>query len=118
MPRWLNCCLAIAILSPLASCLGRDGRAPPGVSLQRALQTAERLQPELFAALPAEFQPQFKAPCWYINATGEAETALDAAYGGSQLRCLPYFYLLGDFNCGAVQRLAALAALTPRRRRA
>jgi hypothetical protein len=71
----------------------RDGAAPPGVLLDKALATARRLQPELFDDLPKEWLAVFKSPCWYLNSTHAPETRLDAVYH-SELRCLPYFYLL------------------------
>lgn len=109
--------LLLALVLPLASASPsppsrpRDGAAPPGVPLAAALATARALQPELFGALPASFLPQFRANCWYLNSTGGAATALDAAVG-SQLRCLPSFFVLGSFQCG-VRDLASRLAHHP-----
>ena len=95
----------------------RVGIAPPGVALEQALASARALQPgalrcrerqrptrqgrrltrprgcaaELFGALPeAEFLAEYKNPCWRpANVTG-----------GKSLLCLPFYYILGDFQCG------------------
>ena len=98
---WQRLVLAFALLTlpGPGRAKPRDGAAPHGVSVQAALASAKKLQPELFAGLPEAFLPEYKAPCWWRNQTDSPETALDAV-SGTELRCLPYFYVLGDFNCG------------------
>ena len=96
--RTLLLAAVVLCASTVGSAKPRDGAAPPGVSLEAALATAKRLQPELFDGLPAAFLPEYKAPCWWRNETGAQDTALDAFT--TELRCLPAYFILGDFNCG------------------
>ena len=64
----------------------RVAAAPPGVTVQEAEAAAARVSPDVFAALPSSFLSEYKAPCWHTEA--------------KQLRCLPYFFILGVFQCG------------------
>ncbi|XP_071508356.1 carbohydrate sulfotransferase 15-like [Diadema antillarum] len=47
--------------------------------------------PEVFLSTPLEFSKHTKSPCWYVNVTTGA---------APELRCLPYFYLMGMPKCG------------------
>lgn len=47
----------------------------------------QAILPEAAKALPSEFLSAYKSPCW-----------TDATYNAT--RCLPYFYILGVFQCG------------------
>eukprot|EP00057_Strongylocentrotus_purpuratus_P031612 XP_785122.4 PREDICTED: carbohydrate sulfotransferase 15 [Strongylocentrotus purpuratus] len=42
--------------------------------------------PELFEKIPLRFLDNFKNPCWLR--------------GETELNCLPYFYILGNYKCG------------------
>ena len=64
----------------------RVAAAPQGFSVQEAEAAAARVSPDVFAALPSSFLSGYKAPCWHTEA--------------KQLRCLPYFFILGVFQCG------------------
>lgn len=77
----------------------RDGQPPPGVSAAAAAASVAKLEPELFASLPPAFLPELKTPCFHANGTGP-------------LRCLPYYFILGDFQCG-VRDLATRLARHP-----
>lgn len=70
----------------------RVGAAPPGFTVQQAERAAARVSPDLFAALPASFLKEYKAPCWRTEE--------------NKLRCLPYFYILGVFQCGVRDLMA------------
>ncbi|XP_072179815.1 carbohydrate sulfotransferase 15-like [Diadema setosum] len=47
--------------------------------------------PEVFLSTPLEFSKHTKSPCWFVNVTTGA---------APELRCLPYFYLMGMPKCG------------------
>jgi len=64
----------------------RVAAAPPGVTVQEAVAAAARVSPDVFAALPPRFLSEYKTPCWRNDS--------------EQLRCLPFFYILGVFQCG------------------
>jgi hypothetical protein len=65
---------------------GAAVRLPPGVTEEELLRAAARISPDVFDDLPPAFLPDFKAPCWRRE--------------GGELRCLPYVYVLGVFQCG------------------
>ena len=64
----------------------RVAAAPPGFTVQDAEAAAARVSPDVFVALPSSFLSEYKAPCWRTDS--------------QQLRCLPYFFILGVFQCG------------------
>ena len=46
---------------------------------------------ELFGALPEEeFLAEYKNPCWHPTNVTDGKTLL----------CLPFYFILGDFQCG------------------
>jgi hypothetical protein len=50
----------------------------------------------MFGDLPDAFLADYKNPCWH-DANG---TAAGAGAAPGRLRCLPYYFILGDFHCG------------------
>jgi N-acetylgalactosamine 4-sulfate 6-O-sulfotransferase len=65
----------------------RGGRTPHGIHEGAFELTAHVIAPDVFATLPRTFLPNFKTPCWDVD---------------GKLSCLPYYYLLGVFQCGVV----------------
>ncbi|XP_078617471.1 carbohydrate sulfotransferase 15-like [Branchiostoma floridae x Branchiostoma japonicum] len=67
-----------------------------------------RLNPGIFSALPEEFLPNNKNPCWFEKVHGTdvgsrwRERLSDNGTGDFRLtlRCLPYFYIIGMPKCG------------------
>ena len=83
---------AVAAPVPVAvHARSRVGAAPPGFTVQEAELAAAGVSPDVFAALPPTFLNDYKAPCW--------RTA-------SKLQCLPFFYILGVFQCGVRDLMA------------
>ena len=57
--------------------------------------------PELFGDLPETYLGEYKTPCWWATPNASAPGGgAPAAPAERRLRCLPYYYVLGDFNCG------------------
>ncbi|XP_035686733.1 carbohydrate sulfotransferase 15-like [Branchiostoma floridae] len=60
----------------------------------------------IFSALPKEFLPDYKNPCWFEKVQGTdvdsrwREGRSDNGTGQFRLRCLPYFYIIGMPKCG------------------
>lgn len=77
----------------------RGGLAPSGVSLEAAEAAARSLCPDVFDGLPLEFDPEYKTPCWYNETEGKRH-------------CIPFFYILGNFQSG-VRDLSLRLALHP-----
>ncbi|KAL6759191.1 hypothetical protein V8C86DRAFT_1350553 [Haematococcus lacustris] len=50
--------------------------------------------PDVFQALPHAFNASFKNPCWY---------------NGTELRCIPYYHILGVSKCGTTDMYHRLA---------
>ena len=72
------------------------------------LAKLKELDPQTFEALPPsggrQFSSDFKNPCWREGAGGgggEGE--------GGALRCLPYYYVIGGWQCGGQALQAALS---------
>ncbi|XP_072166435.1 carbohydrate sulfotransferase 15-like [Diadema setosum] len=55
--------------------------------------------PEVFLSTPLEFSKHTKSPCWFVNVTTGA---------APELRCLPYFYLMGMPKCGTTDLFAKI----------
>ncbi|CAH1229621.1 CHST15 [Branchiostoma lanceolatum] len=76
---------------------------PSGFNMTRELI---RLNPGIFSALPREFLPNYKNPCWFekVNETDVGsqlrDRLVDNGTGHFRLRCLPYFYIIGMPKCG------------------
>jgi len=67
---------------------------------------AAKLDPELFKQLPDSFLSSHKSPCWHYHPpqpdyAGRNGPLLQRSPGPAELRCLPYFYVLGGFHSGA-----------------
>ena len=81
--------------APAPRSLRRGGATPPGVTAEEVERSAARVSPDLFAALPDAYLPGYKAPCWRVTPEGAPTTGEDGA-----LRCMPYVFILGVFQCG------------------
>ncbi|KAI8519219.1 hypothetical protein Bbelb_024760 [Branchiostoma belcheri] len=75
---------------------------PKGFNLTKELI---RLNPKIFSALPREFLPGYKNPCWFdksVKASPDSqfqEKRIDSE-SDFLLRCLPYVYIIGQPKCG------------------
>jgi hypothetical protein len=63
----------------------------------------------MFGDLPDAFLAEYKNPCWH-DANG---TAAGAGAAPGRLRCLPYYFILGDFHCGVRDLHARLLQARP-----
>uniref|UniRef100_A0A4W6DMR8 Sulfotransferase n=1 Tax=Lates calcarifer TaxID=8187 RepID=A0A4W6DMR8_LATCA len=64
---------------------------------------------QLFSIIPRHFLPSIKSPCWYEELSGELSmdpyrknlfTLRSKSFKTLRLRCLPYFYIIGQPKCG------------------
>eukprot|EP00058_Branchiostoma_floridae_P005306 XP_002590794.1 hypothetical protein BRAFLDRAFT_78209 [Branchiostoma floridae] len=86
---------------------GEKTQATPAVGFNMTREL-RRLSPEIFSALPKEFLPNNKNPCWFDKVHGTdvgsrwRERLSDDGTGHFRLtlRCLPYFYIIGMPKCG------------------
>ncbi|XP_070833622.1 carbohydrate sulfotransferase 15-like [Chaetodon trifascialis] len=72
------------------------------------------MESHLFSVVPRQFLPGIKSPCWYEEISSERSTDLHRRNRFSlpssdlqhkdgkqfRLRCLPYFYIIGQPKCG------------------
>jgi hypothetical protein len=79
----------LLLLCSVAMCSAkkRGGAAPQGVTQGAFELAAHTLAPDVFSGLPRSFLPEYKTPCWHVEGV---------------LQCLPYYYLLGVFQCGVL----------------
>ncbi|MEQ2227954.1 hypothetical protein ILYODFUR_003694 [Ilyodon furcidens] len=65
------------------------------------LKALMRSDPHMFSVIPRKFLPGLKNPCWYEEFTGNITTdPYKMNLRLYRMRCLPYFYIIGQPKCG------------------
>ncbi|XP_078698860.1 carbohydrate sulfotransferase 15-like isoform X2 [Branchiostoma floridae x Branchiostoma belcheri] len=82
----------------------RTQLTPLGFNMTRELR---RLNPKIFSALPREFLPNYKNPCWFDKSV-ESTSDKGNKTGDFLLRCLPYVYIIGQPKCGTTDLYSRL----------
>ncbi|KAF7204198.1 transcript variant X3 [Nothobranchius furzeri] len=66
-----------------------------------ALKALVQSDPHMFSVIPHKFLPGIKNPCWYEEFTGNLTSdPYRTNLKLYRLRCLPYFYIMGQPKCG------------------